>query len=65
MSEWNKRLIDSLSGNESIVRDLSLEKDVTYQQLLHSAVVFGKSLALPKQSIVSVVLPNSFEYLSS
>jgi long-chain acyl-CoA synthetase len=65
MSEWNKHLIISLSGNQSIIRDLSLEKDITYQQLLHSAVAFGKSLALPKQSIVSVVLPNSFEYLIS
>jgi len=63
MSEWNKRLIYSLNGNQSVIRDLSLEKDITYQQLLHSAVLFGKSLDLPRQSIVSVVLPNSFEYL--
>jgi long-chain acyl-CoA synthetase len=65
MSEWNKRLIYSLGGNQSIIRDLTREKDITYQQILHSAVVFGKSLGLPKQSIVSVVLPNSFEYLIS
>jgi len=57
MSEWNKRLIYSLNGNQSVIRDLSLEKDITYQQLLHSAVLFGKSLDLPRQSIVSVVLP--------
>ena len=65
MSKWNKHLIYALNGNQNIIRDLSLEKDITYQHLLHSAVVFGKSLGLPKQSIVSVILPNSFEYLVS
>lgn len=63
MSEWNEHLIRSLNGNQSIISDLNLEKDMTYQQLLHSAILFGKSLDLPRQSIVSVVLPNSFEYL--
>jgi long-chain acyl-CoA synthetase len=65
VSKWNKQLIHSLNGNQSTVRDLTSGKDITYQSLLGAAVCFGKSLGLPKQSIVSVVLPNSIEYLIS
>ena len=63
MSKWNDRLLHALDGNKGIVKDLNLDKDLTYEHLLNAAVCFGKRLNLPKQSIVSLVLPNSFDYL--
>lgn len=63
MSEWTNRLLLALGSNSDIVKNLNQEKSFTYKHLLNAAVCFGKKLNLPKQSIVSVVLPNSFEYL--
>jgi long-chain acyl-CoA synthetase len=49
------------SGNE--ILDVTNNTSSTYQEILSSALEFGASLKIEKQSTVSVVLPNSDDYL--
>jgi acyl-CoA synthetase (AMP-forming)/AMP-acid ligase II len=63
MSNWTNSLLKSLSGNKNLVTDLSTNTNITYDELLKLALIYGKNLKLEKSKVVTVVLPNSINYL--
>lgn len=63
MSEWRKALIASLVNSDQGVYDVVSKRRTTYKEIFASAIEFGSSLKIEKQSVVSVVLPNSSDYL--
>lgn len=65
MSRWRETLIKSLSSNLTEVSDITLEKSVTYKSIVQKSLEVGNQIGLPKQSIISVVLPNSIDYITT
>ena len=65
MSNWSKQLKSTLLGNTNKVTDVVSGHAMTYDELFKQAIVFGSSLKLKQQSIVTVLLPNSLEFIIS
>lgn len=52
-----------MANSNQEVYDVVTKKGTTYKEIFASALEFGSSLKIEKQSTVSVVLPNSEDYL--
>jgi long-chain acyl-CoA synthetase len=63
MSNWTSSLLKSLQGNQNLVTDISSKNTITYDELLRLGLIYGKSLNLEQSKVVTVIMPNSINYL--
>ena len=63
MTKWRTTLLTSLRNSQNEVYDVTSGQTLKYREILENALYLGNLIDLPKQSVISIILPNSHDYI--